>query len=59
MILTVGGNWYIDGEDLKWAFDAGIAFNPVDGIWWNGENGWRASEEESEFVFRTMLQMAF
>lgn len=58
-ILTAGANWYLDGEDLKWAFDAGIAFNAVDGIWWNGENGWRASAEESEFVFRTMLQMAF
>lgn len=58
-IATVGVNWYIDGEDLKWSSDFGIAFDAVDGIWYNGENGWRAAAEESEIVFRTMLQMAF
>lgn len=58
-ILTIGLNWYIDGEDLKWSSDFGIAFDSVDGVWYDGENGWRASADPNEIVIRTMLQMAF
>ncbi len=58
-ILTAGVNWYIDGEDLKWQADVGIAFDAVDGVWWDGANGWRAAADHSEVVFRTQLQMAF
>jgi hypothetical protein len=58
-IATIGVNWYIDGEDLKWSADGGIALSAVDGVWWNGANGWRAAAEENELVFRTMLQLAF
>lgn len=57
--LTVGLNWYIDGEDLKWSSDVGFAFDSVDGVWANQPNGWRAAAEQSEVVFRTQLQMAF
>jgi hypothetical protein len=59
MLLSVGVNWYIDGEDFKWSSDAGVSLDKVDGIWWNGENGWRASGEENEFVLRSQLQIAF
>jgi hypothetical protein len=59
MLLSVGVNWYIDGEDFKWSSDAGVSFDKVDGVWWNGENGWRASGEENEFVLRSQLQIAF
>ncbi|MFZ9881152.1 MAG: hypothetical protein ACO3QC_07090, partial [Phycisphaerales bacterium] len=58
-LTTIGVNWYIDGEDMKWTSDAGIAWNNVDGIWYDGENGWRASADESQFVFRSQLQLAF
>lgn len=58
-VLTVGLNWYIDGEDLKWSSDVGFAFDSVDGVWANQANGWRAAAEQSEVVFRTQLQMAF
>jgi hypothetical protein len=58
-VLTVGLNWYIDGEDLKWSSDVGFAFDAVDGIWATPQNGWRAAAEQSEVVFRTQLQMAF
>ena len=58
-IATLGVNWYIDGEDLKWTFDAGFAPDSVDGVWYNGESGWRASAEGGEIVLRTMMQMAF
>lgn len=59
MLLSVGLNWYIDGEDFKWTSDVGVSLDKVDGIWWNGNNGWRASGEEHEIVLRTQLQMAF
>ena len=58
-ILTLGVNWYIDGEDLKWQADVGLAFDALDGVWWDGANGWRAAAEHNEVVFRTQLQMAF
>ena len=31
----------------------------VDGVWFNGDSGWRASAEGGELVLRTMMQMAF
>jgi hypothetical protein len=58
-VLTVGLNWYIDGEDLKWTSDVGFAFDSVDGVWANQSSGWRAAREQSEVVFRMQLQMAF
>ena len=58
-ILSVGLNWYIDGEDFKWTSDAGVAFDAIDGIWWNGANGWRATSEQNEIVVRSQLQIAF
>lgn len=58
-VLTVGLNWYIDGEDLKWTSDVGFAFDSVDGVWANPASGWRAAAEQSEVVFRMQLQMAF
>lgn len=58
-LLTIGANWYIDGEDLKWTTDFGIAIDAVDGVWWNGPNGWRAAEDGGELVFRSQLQMKF
>lgn len=58
-ILTVGINWYIDGEDLKWSNDVGFGIDSVDGVWWNGSNGWRASSQSGEVVFRSQLQFKF
>lgn len=58
-LTTIGVNWYIDGEDMKWTSDAGIAWNNVDGIWFDGENGWRAAADSSQLVFRTQLQLSF
>lgn len=58
-ILTIGANWYLDGEDLKWTTDFGVAIDSLDGVWWNGPNGWRASEDGGELVFRSQLQLRF
>lgn len=58
-IMTIGVNSYIDGEDLKWSCDFGIAFDSFDGVWDNTANGWRPSGEGGELVFRTQLQLMF
>lgn len=58
-VLTVGVNYYIDGEDLKFTSDVGFALDSVDGIWASNSNGWRAAAEQSEVVFRMQLQMGF
>lgn len=58
-VLTAGFNWYIDGEDLKFSSDVGVAWDSVDGVWANQANGWRAAREQSEIVFRMQMQMAF
>lgn len=58
-VITLGVNWYIDGEDLKWTSDVGFALDAVDGVWWNPQAAWRASADSGEVVFRTQLQMAF
>jgi len=58
-ILSTGVNWYLDGEDFKWSSDVGIALDGVDGLWYNGENGWRATSEQNEIVLRSQIQIAF
>ena len=58
-ILTAGVNWYLDGEDFKWSSDVGIALDGVDGVWWNGDNGWRCTSEQNEIVLRSQIQIAF
>jgi len=58
-LLTIGVNCYLDGQDLKWTTDFGLAIDSLDGVWWNGPNGWRASEDGGELVFRSQLQLRF
>lgn len=58
-ITTIGLNWYIDGQDLKWSTDFGFAWDSVDGVWYDGAAGWRAAADQSEIVFRSQLQLAF
>ncbi len=58
-IITVGLNWYLDGQDLKWTTDLGMNFySNVGGSYIDTPAGWRASGE-GEFVFRTRLQLIF
>lgn len=57
-ILTIGANWYIDGEDVKLTTDVGYAFNEVSPVWQTYQAGWRASAA-NEFVFRTKFQLLF
>ena len=58
-ILTVGVNWYLDGQDLKWTTDVGTTIgSPVGASYIDTLAGWRGSSE-GEMVFRTRLQLIF
>jgi hypothetical protein len=57
-LLTTGFNYYIDGQDLKFTTDFGVAFNPVYPSYAAPETGWRASGGD-EFVLRAQLQLMF
>ena len=58
-ILTVGVNWYLDGQDLKWTTDVGTTIgSPVGASYIDTLAGWRGSGE-GEMVFRTRLQLIF
>jgi len=63
MLLTGGVNKYISGHDVKWTTDLGYAFDGVASFWGNSDalrSGWRSSsEDDSQFVFRTQLQLLF
>ena len=58
-IMTVGLNWYLDGQDLKWTTDLGMTVgSEVGASYIDTASGWRASGQ-GEFVFRTRLQLIF
>lgn len=58
-IVTVGVNWYLDGQDLKWTTDFGMTVGSAVGASYiDTASGWRASGH-GEFVFRTRLQLIF
>ena len=58
-IVTVGLNWYIDGQDLKWTTDVGTTVgSAVGGSYVDTAAGWRGSGE-GEMVFRSRLQLIF
>ena len=58
-IVTVGLNWYLDGQDLKWTTDFGMNVgSDVGSSYVDTASGWRASGQ-GEFVFRTRLQLIF
>ncbi|MBU3683833.1 MAG: hypothetical protein FGM39_07475 [Phycisphaerales bacterium] len=57
-LLTVGFNWYLDGQDLKWTTDLGWAMTAVHPWFADIEAGWRPSASD-EVVFRTQLQLMF
>ncbi len=58
-VVTVGLNWYLDGQDLKWTTDFGMNVgSDVGGSYIDTPSGWRASGQ-GEFVFRTRLQLIF
>ena len=57
--LSVGANWYLDGQDLKWSFELGYAFNTVGAAVATPETGFRPTVSAYEFVLMTQLQLQF
>jgi hypothetical protein len=60
-LLTIGANYYIDGQDLKFTADIGFGFNPIDVSWNSDIAGWRvdALDGDPQVVFRTQFQLMF
>ena len=57
--VSLGANWYLDGQDLKWSFELGYAFNTVGQTVATPENGLRPTVSGYEFVLMTQLQLQF
>ena len=58
-MLSFGGNWYIDGEDLKLSFGVDWMPSKVSYGWATPQNGIRGTPDSNEFVLRTQLQLLF
>ena len=60
MIVTVGFNHYIDGQDLKFSADIGFSIGDVSLVMLNSQTGWQFdSHKGDQVVVRTQLQMKF
>ena len=57
--LSVGANWYLDGQDLRWTFELGYAFNQVTSTAATPGTGFRPTVSGYEFVLMTQLQLQF
>lgn len=57
-LLTIGCNWYLDGQDLKWTTDLGWSITDLHPWFADVNAGWRPSTA-NEIVFRTQLQLIF
>lgn len=59
-IFTVGANWYLDGQDLRWGFQIGYSINEITEISATNNNGFRPlGDATNEFVILTQFQMQF
>jgi hypothetical protein len=60
-LLTVGANYYIDGQDLKLSADIGFGFDAIDVSWNSDIAGWRVDQAggDPQVVFRTQFQLMF
>ncbi len=60
-VLTVGANWYVHGQNLKWSNDVGVGFTSVSSAWASSGVGWRADRpgEDGQVVVRSQFQLAF
>ena len=60
-VLTLGGNYYFDGQDIKLSADIGFGFNQVSSPWDSNVAGWRLDTPDAapQIVFRTQLQLMF
>ena len=60
-ILTVGFNWYLDGQDVKFTTDFGVSFDPITGFMTIDQTGWRTDPDNhhAQFLIRSQLQLMF
>ena len=59
-ISTLGANWYIDGQDLRWSFQMSYSNNEITDISATNNNGFRPlGGATNEFVILTQFQMQF
>ncbi len=60
-IVTIGGNYYLDGQDLKLSVDVGFGLNAVSGFWNSNYAGWRSDLEDvrPQILVRTQFQLLF
>jgi hypothetical protein len=60
-VITLGGNYYFDGQDIKLSADVGFGLNQVSSAWDSNIAGWRLDSPgaEPQIVFRTQLQLLF
>ena len=60
-VVTLGGNYYIDGHDLKLSADVGFGISDVDSVWDSGIAGWRSDDDGAgpQVVMRVQFQLMF
>ena len=59
--MTLGGNYYIDGHDLKFSADVGFGLNPVNSLFSSDLADWRVDQPDvrPQIVVRTQFQLLF
>ncbi len=59
--VTVGGNYYLDGQDIKLSADVGFGLNPVSTFWNSDMAAWRIDmpDVRPQIVVRTQFQLLF
>jgi hypothetical protein len=60
-VVTVGGNYYLDGQDIKLSADVGFGINPVSTFWNSDIAMWRVDQPDvkPQIVVRTQFQLLF
>lgn len=57
-LITLGCNYYLDGQDMRWATDFGVSWDTLSPIWQSDLADWRL-HTNFEVVFRTQFQLLF
>jgi hypothetical protein len=60
-LLTLGVNYYIDGQDVKWSTDISFGFNEIQSPFVNDQAGFRTDGPggDPQVVVRTQFQLLF
>ena len=60
-VVTLGGNYYLDGQDVKLSADVGFGLNPVSTFWSSDMAAWRTDlpTVRPQIVVRTQFQLLF